>query len=77
MLISVLGVEVATVISPLQIYIFGIVSCIGIPCVIAFGMLIKEFKFAKAFLLTSISFFYGIATAGTLNFFIKKILLFL
>jgi len=59
MLVSVLGSEISSVLTPLQIYTFGVASTIGIPCVIALGMLIREFGFKKAILLTSVSTIYG------------------
>ena len=59
MLVSVLGSEISSVLSPLQIYTFGVASTIGIPCIISFGMLIKEFRFKKAILLTGVSIIYG------------------
>ncbi len=64
MLFSVLGSEIALVLSPLQIYTFGVATTIGIPCMIASGMLWKEFGFKRAFLLTLISAVYGIIFAG-------------
>jgi len=59
MLVSVLGSEISTVLSPLQIYTFGVASTIGIPCIIALGMLTREFGFKKAILLTGVSIIYG------------------
>jgi len=47
MLFSVLGSEIASVLSPLQIYTFGVATTIGIPCMIASGMLWKEFGLKK------------------------------
>jgi ferrous iron transport protein B len=64
MLVSVLGTQVSLALTPLQIYTFGIASCIGIPCIIAWGMLIREFGFKKATILTMISIIYGILWAG-------------
>ena len=64
MLISVLGSEISLVLSSLQIFTFGIASTIGIPCVIALGMLIREFGFKKAISLTTASIIYGILFAG-------------
>ncbi|MCK5768441.1 MAG: hypothetical protein KAH35_08740 [Candidatus Atribacteria bacterium] len=59
MLVSVLGSEISSVLTPLQIYTFGVASTIGIPCIIALGMLIREFGFKKAVLLTGTSIIYG------------------
>lgn len=48
MLVSVLGNRISLVLTPLQIYTFGVASTIGIPCIIALGILAKEFGFKKA-----------------------------
>jgi ferrous iron transport protein B len=64
MLLSVLGTNISLALTSLQIYTFTIASTIGIPCVIALGMLIKEFGFKKATILTTTSIFYGFLFAG-------------
>ena len=64
MLLSVLGSKISLALTPLQIYTFGIASTIGIPCIIALGMLIKEFGFKKAVALTVSSIIYGLLFAG-------------
>jgi ferrous iron transport protein B len=64
MLVSVLGSEISSVLTPLQIYTFGVASTIGIPCIIALGMLTREFGLKKAILLTSVSMIYGLLVAG-------------
>jgi ferrous iron transport protein B len=64
MLISVLGSEISLVLTPLQIYTFGIASSIGIPCIIALGMLIRGFGFKRAIGLTMMTIAYGILFAG-------------
>ncbi len=64
MLISVLGSDVSSILSPLQIYTFGIAATIGIPCIIALGMLAKEFGLKKALILTVCSVGYGLLFAG-------------
>ncbi len=64
MLISVLGINISSALTPLQIYTFAVATTLGIPCIIAAGMLIKEFGFKKAILLTVISILYGILFAG-------------
>jgi len=66
MLVSVLGSEISLTLSPLQIYTFGMASTIGIPCIIALGMLIREFGFKKAVFLTGISIIYGLLFAGSI-----------
>ena len=64
MLLSVLGSETASVLAPMQIYTFGVATTIGIPCMIALGMLIKEFGFKRAIALTITSIVYGLLFAG-------------
>ena len=64
MLFSVLGGEISLALSPLQIYTFGAASTIGIPCIIALGMLVREFGFKRAIVLTILSIIYGIVFAG-------------
>ncbi len=64
MLLSVLSSEISVALTSLQIYTFGVASVIGIPCIIALGMLIKEFGFKKAILLTGTSIAYSILFAG-------------
>jgi ferrous iron transport protein B len=64
MLISVLGAEISSVLTPLQIYAFGVATTIGIPCIIALGVLIKEFGFKRATFLTVASIIYGLLFAG-------------
>jgi ferrous iron transport protein B len=64
MLFSVLGTEIAGVLSPLQIYTFGVATTIGIPCMIATGMLWREFGAKRAIALTSASACYGLLFAG-------------
>ncbi len=66
MLISVLGAEISLVLTPLQLYTFGVAATIGIPCIIALGMLAKEFGVGKAVLLTGASITYGLLFAGFL-----------
>jgi ferrous iron transport protein B len=64
MLFSVLGTEIAVVLSPVQIYTFGVATTVGIPCMIATGMIWKEFGARKAIILTAVSAVYGILFAG-------------
>jgi len=64
MMLSVLGSEISQALTPLQIYTFGVATTVGIPCVIALGMLIKEFGYKKALALTMTSIAYGILIAG-------------
>ena len=64
MLLSVLDSGPSLALTSLQLYTFGVASTIGIPCIIAFGILIKEFGFKRATLLVGISIGYGILVAG-------------
>ncbi len=64
MLVSVLGVELSLALTSLQLYTFGVAAVIGIPCIIAFGMLTKEFGFKRSMLLTVTSIGYGLLVAG-------------
>jgi ferrous iron transport protein B len=64
MLLTALGSNISLALSPLQIYTFGVATTIQIPCIIALGMLIKEFGFKKAILLTGVSMVYGLLFAG-------------
>jgi ferrous iron transport protein B len=64
MLISVLRNNISSALSSLQLYIFGLASTIGIPCVIAWGMLWKEFGFKRSFGLTVSSIVYGFLITG-------------
>ncbi|MEA1995592.1 MAG: ferrous iron transport protein B [Campylobacterota bacterium] len=65
MLVSAFGTaNISLVLTPLQIYTFGVAATIGIPCIIASGMLIKEFGFKKAIGLTLTSILYGFLIAG-------------
>lgn len=70
MLVSVLGSEISLVLTPLQLYTFGVASTVGIPCIIALGILAKEFSFKKAIVLTGISIIYGFLLAGLISRFI-------
>jgi len=64
MLLSVLGDKISLALNPLQIYTFGVATTIGIPCVIALGMLTKEFGLKRAVVLTTTSIVYGLLLAG-------------
>ena len=64
MLISVLGSQISLVLTPRQIYTFGLATTMGIPCIIALGMLAREFGFRKALILTLTSTAYGLLFAG-------------
>jgi ferrous iron transport protein B len=64
MLLSVLGSEIPLVLTPLQIYTFGVATTLGIPCMIALGILVKEFGLKRAIILTITSIIYGLLFAG-------------
>jgi ferrous iron transport protein B len=64
MLLSVLRSELSFLLTPLQIYTFGVATTLGIPCVIALGMLIQEFGLKRAIILTITSIGYGLLVAG-------------
>jgi ferrous iron transport protein B len=64
MLLSVLDSEISLALNALQIYTFGVATTIGIPCMIALGMLVKEFGFKRAVVLTITSIVYGLLFAG-------------
>jgi len=64
MLLSVLGSDISLALNALQIYTFGVATTIGIPCMIALGMLIKEFGYKRAVALTITSIVYGLLFAG-------------
>jgi ferrous iron transport protein B len=63
MLLSLLDSDISSLTS-LQIYTFGVATTLGIPCMIALGMLIKEFGFKRAIVLTITSIVYGLLFAG-------------
>jgi ferrous iron transport protein B len=67
MLISVLGNGAVLALTSLQLYVFGVASVIGIPCVIALGVLIREFGWKKALALTLGSIIYGLLIAGLMS----------
>jgi ferrous iron transport protein B len=64
MLLSVLGSEISSALTSLQIYAFGVATTLGIPCMIATGMLLKEFGLKKATVLAIVSIAYGLVFAG-------------
>ncbi len=67
MLISVLGNKISTVLTSLQLYVFGVAAVIGIPCITALGLFIKEFGWKKALILTIVLNIYGILIAGLIG----------
>ncbi len=64
MLVSVLGSDLPSQLTSLQIYTFGVAATIGVPCIIALGMFIKELGYRSALLLLVGSAAYGLVVAG-------------
>ncbi|MGB9678499.1 MAG: ferrous iron transport protein B [Thermoanaerobacteraceae bacterium] len=65
MLANAMGTyDFASVLTNLQIFTFGLASSIQIPCIIAFGMFIKEFGLKRALIVTISTFLYGMLIAG-------------
>lgn len=56
--------DISSILTPLQIYTFTVAATIGIPCINALVMFIKEFGFKKAINATVISIIYGLFIAG-------------
>jgi len=67
MLLSVLGDQISLALTPLQLYTFGVVGTIGIPCIIALGVFIREFGWIKSLILTIGLAFYGVLLAGLIS----------
>jgi len=66
MLVSVLGSKISLSLSAIQLYAFGVASTIGIPCIIAFGVLVREIGGKRTTLLTVSTITYGFLIAGIL-----------
>ena len=64
MLLSVVGNDISLALTQIQIYTFGVAATVGVPCIIAFSMFVREFGFRKAFFLTTSLNLYGILIAG-------------
>jgi len=67
MLLSVLGDQMSLALTQLQLYTFGVVGTIGIPCIIALGVFIREFGWIKSLILTIGLAFYGVLLAGLIS----------
>ena len=67
MLLSVLGDQISLALTPLQLYTFGVVGTIGIPCIIALGVFIREFGWIRSLILTIGLAFYGVLLAGLIS----------
>ncbi|MEA2069770.1 MAG: ferrous iron transport protein B [Asgard group archaeon] len=63
MLLSALGTSAGIALTNLQLYTFGIITCIGIPFVISLGMLFKEFKIKEIAIIFFLPFLYGLTIA--------------
>jgi len=65
MLANALGtINFSNVMTPLQIFTFGLASTFQVPCIIAFGMLIREFGIKRALMIEFIVFAYGLIISG-------------
>jgi ferrous iron transport protein B len=65
MLFSVLGREDGGLpLTPLQLYTFGVITCIGIPCIIALGIMIKEYGLRDSLIMFFSVLLYGILIAS-------------
>ncbi|GAB6148480.1 ferrous iron transport protein B [Stetteria hydrogenophila] len=64
MLVSALGSDLSSALTPLQLYTFSVAAITGVPCMNAMGMLIKEFGFKKGVTLTVTTIAYGLLLAG-------------
>lgn len=67
MLVSVLSVDGSVGLSQIQLYVFGVASVVGIPCIIALGTLWREFGLLKSVGLTIVSIGYGYLMAGVIG----------
>jgi ferrous iron transport protein B len=67
MLLSALGKTNGMLpLTSLQLYTFGLVTCIGLPCIIALGMMFKEFKIKEIAILYLPPVIYGIIIASVI-----------
>lgn len=65
MLISIFGVENGQLpLTSLQLYTFGVITCIGIPCIIALAMMFKEFRLKNSIIMFLSVLLYGILIAS-------------
>ncbi len=74
MLANALGTaNFSDIMTKTQLFTFGLASTFQVPCIIAFGMLIKDFGIKRALLIEILTFFYGMLWAGLI---MRLILLF-
>jgi len=67
MLANALGTtDFSLVMTPLQLFTFGLASTFQIPCIIAFSMLAKEFGIKRAVTIEVVAFAYGMFWAGVI-----------
>lgn len=65
MLASVLGTaNFATALTAKQIYVFGLASTFQVPCIIAFGALVKELGWRRTLSIEAVSLFTGLFVSG-------------
>ena len=66
MLVTILGGAggISATLAHTQLFTFGLAATIGIPCIIALGMLAREIGSKRAILLTAASIGYGLLFAG-------------
>ena len=64
MLITVLGQTGVQALTSLKLLTFGILACTGVPCIIALGMMLKEYKIKEVILIFLGTFIYGIVLAS-------------
>ena len=65
MLTNALGtINFSNVMTPLQLFTFGLASTFQIPCIIAFGMLIREFGIKRALMVEIVVLIYSLLIVG-------------
>ena len=65
MLSSVFGTtDLSSVMTPIQLFTFGMVSTFQVPCVVAFGMIAKELGWRWAVMLTVVTLVSGLVISG-------------
>jgi ferrous iron transport protein B len=65
MLVSVLGGDVAAVMTPLQLFTFGVVTSIGIPCMIVLPAMAREIGWKNTFVIFATTSLFSLAVAST------------
>jgi ferrous iron transport protein B len=64
MLINVLGQTGVQALTNLKLITFGILACTGVPCIIALGMMLKEYKIKEVILIFLGTLIYAIVLAS-------------